>query len=221
MVSLPEGLTTIGDSAFRNKVISEINLPTTVIKLNKNTFRKEYSDDTQALVTKVYVISKEQYEDTKNFPASDYHKLYLKDDSVWTAEDFTYGDQEFCLWPADAYVSENNFKVHVVTGLSEQGTAKLEVNKNLVIPAKDSDGKKIQGIGDRAFYKKGITTLTLPENVKAPCDPSTWQEGQGITERGDFFIGASAFLGNELTSLDLPEGVICVGGNAFKLNKLT
>lgn len=221
VVSLPEGLTTIGDSAFRNKVISEINLPTTVIKLNKNTFRKEYSDDTQALVTKVYVISKEQYEDTKNFPASDYHKLYLKDDSVWTAEDFTYGDQEFCLWPADAYVSENNFKVHVVTGLSEQGTAKLEVNKNLVIPAKDSDGKKIQGIGDRAFYKKGITTLTLPENVKAPCDPSTWQEGQGITERGDFFIGASAFLGNELTSLDLPEGVICVGGNAFKLNKLT
>lgn len=58
VVSLPEGLTTIGDSAFRNKVISEINLPTTVIKLNKNTFRKEYSDDTQALVTKVYVISK-------------------------------------------------------------------------------------------------------------------------------------------------------------------
>ena len=220
-VNLPEGLTTIGDNAFRNKVIAEINLPTTVIKLNKNTFRKEYSDDTQALVTKVYVISKEQYEDTKNFPASDYHKLYLKDDSVWTAEDFTYGDQEFCLWPADAYVSENNFKVHVVTGLSEQGTAKLEVNKNLVIPAKDSDGKKIQGIGDQAFYKKGITTLTLPENVKAPCDPSTWQEGQGITERGDFFIGASAFLSNELTSLDLPEGVIYVGGNAFKLNKLT
>lgn len=220
-VNLPEGLTTIGDNAFRNKVIAEVNLPTTVTKLYENTFRKEYSDDTQAVVTKVYVTSKEQYEDTTNFPASDYHKLYLKDDSVWTAEDFTYGDQEFCMWPADAYSSVKNFKVHVVTGLSEQGTAKLEVNKNLVIPAKDSDGKKIQGIGDQAFYKKGITTLTLPENVKAPCDPSTWQEGQGVTERGDFFIGASAFLGNELTSLDLPEGVIYVGGNSFARNAIT
>ena len=96
-VNLPEGLTTIDDNAFRNKVIAEINLPTTVTKLNKNTFRKEYSDATQAVVTKVYVTSKEQYEDTTNFPASDYHKLYLKDDSVWTAEDFTYGNQEFCL----------------------------------------------------------------------------------------------------------------------------
>lgn len=220
-VNLPEGLTTIGDNAFRNKVIAEVNLPTTVTKLNKNTFRREYSDATQVVVTKVYVTSKEQYEDTKNFPASDYHKLYLKNDSVWTAEDFTYGDQEFALWPADTYSSAKNFKVHVVTGLSEQGVEKLENNKNLVIPAKDSDGKKIQGIGDQAFYKKGITTLTLPENVKAPCDPSTWQEGQGVTERGDFFIGASAFLGNELTSLDIPEGVIYVGGNAFKSNKLT
>lgn len=220
-VNLPEGLTTIDDNAFRNKVIAEINLPTTVTKLNKNTFRKEYSDATQAVVTKVYVTSKEQYEDTTNFPASDYHKLYLKDDSVWTAEDFTYGDQEFALWPADAYSSVKNFKVHVVTGFSEQGVAKLENNKNLVIPAKDSDGKKIQGIGDQAFNKKGITTLTLPENIKAPCDPSTWQEGQGVTERGDFFIGASAFLGNELTALDLPEGVIYVGGNAFARNTIT
>lgn len=195
-LTLPEGLTTIGSYAFRNKVIAEVMLPTTVKKLNKNTFEKTQSD----VITKVYVTSKEQYEDTKNFPEGTGHKLYLKDDSVWTVDDFTYGEESFGLWPADDYHSTKNFTVHVVTGFSEQGKEKIKVNKNLVIPEKDANGKKIQGIGAGAFSRKAtgeedlrIETLTLTENVKASCEPSTWQEVQGLTERGDFFIGASAF----------------------------
>ena len=94
-LTLPEGLTTIGSYAFRNKVVAEVMLPTTVKKLNKNTFEKTQSD----VITKVYVTSKEQYEDTKNFPEGTGHKLYLKDDSVWTADDFTYGEESFGLWP--------------------------------------------------------------------------------------------------------------------------
>lgn len=177
-------------------------LPTTVKKLNKNTFEKTQSD----VITKVYVTSKEQYEDTKNFPVGTGHKLYLKDDSVWTADDFTYGEESFGLWPADDYHSTKNFTVHVVTGFSEQGLEKIKVNKNLVIPAKDSDGKKIQGIGSKAFSRTKteeelqIETLTLPENVKASCEASTWQEVEGLAERGDFFIGASAFTRNKLTT---------------------
>ena len=223
-LTLPEGLTTIGSYAFRNKVVVEVMLPTTVKKLNKNTFEKTQSD----VITKVYVTSKEQYKDTKNFPEGTGHKLYLKDDSVWTADDFTYGEESFGLWPADDYRSIKNFTVHVVTGFSDQGKEKIKVNKNLVIPAKDANGKKIQGIGTGAFSRKAkgeedlqIETLTLPENVKASCEPSTWQEVQGLTERGDFFIGASAFMRNKLTTLDLPEGVIYVGGNSFKYNGLT
>ncbi len=73
-MTLPEGLTTIGSYAFRNKVVAEVMLPTTVKKLNKNTFEKTQSD----VITKVYVTSKEQYEDTKNFPVGTGHKLYLK-----------------------------------------------------------------------------------------------------------------------------------------------
>ena len=53
--------------------------------------------------------------------------------------------------PADAYQSTKNFTVHVVTGFSDQGTEKIKVNKNLVIPAKDANGKKIRGIGTGAF----------------------------------------------------------------------
>ncbi|MCI8637691.1 MAG: leucine-rich repeat protein [Coprococcus sp.] len=221
-VTLNEGLETIGADAFRNKIISEISLPKSVTKIDANTFRKEYSDATQALVTKVYVSLKSQYDDTKNFPSSTYHQVYLLDTSVWTAEDFTYGEEEFKLYPANEYGNDLVVKACVVTGFSENGLKKLEMNKDLVIPAKDSSGKKVQGIGNSAFRKMGITSLSLPENVKADYDDSTWSTtGQGLTERGDFFISASAFLGNALTTLELPDGVIYVGGNAFSQNQLT
>lgn len=221
-VVLNEGLETIGADAFRNKVISEVTLPSTVTKINKNTFRKEYSDDTAAVVTKVYVSLKSQYDDTKNFPASEFHQLYLSDTSVWTAEDFTYGEEAFELYPASEEDKKLNVNARVVTGFSENGLKKLETNKNLVIPAKDSKGKVVQGIGKSAFNKAGITSLTLPENAKAAYDDKIWSTtGQGLKERGDFFIGASAFLGNALNTIDIPDGVIYVGNSAFNGNQLT
>ena len=221
-VTLYEGLETIGADAFRNKVITEITLPTTVTKINKNTFRKEYSDGTEAIITKVYVSLQSQYEDVKNFPDSDYHEIYLTDASVWTTKDFTYGEQGFALYPAAEYSSTPNFNVWVVTGFSEEGEKKIAENTEVVIPAEDTDGKKVQGIGNSAFKGRGITSLTLPENVKAEYDDSTWETtGKGLTERGDFFIGSSAFQKNSLTELELPDGVIYVGGNAFNTNQLT
>ena len=221
-VILPEGLETIGDNAFRNKVISEIVLPSTVTKLDKNTFRKEYSDDTSAVITKVYVSLRSQYEDKGNFPDSEYHQIYLTDTSVWTAEDFTYGEQAFELYPATESEKKLTVNAWVITGLSEEGNKKISENTELVIPEEDPNGNKVQGIGNSALTKLGITSLVLPENVKAAYDDTTWETtGKGLTERGDFFIGASAFLGNSLTTLELPEGVVFVGNNAFKSNQLT
>ncbi|HBA63568.1 MAG TPA: hypothetical protein DCZ20_06910 [Lachnospiraceae bacterium] len=221
-VVLNDGLETIGADAFRNKIISEIDLPETVTKINKNTFRKEYSDSTQAVVTKVYVSLQSQYEDKKNFPDSDFHQIYLRDASVWTAEDFTYGEETFELYPAGEVSGKVSLNQWVVTGFSEDGLKKLETNKELAIPAEDPSGRSIQGVASNAFRRMGIISLSLPENVKTAYDDSTWSTtGQGLTERGDFFIGAGAFLGNDLTTLELSDGVILVGGNAFSQNQLT
>ena len=221
-LELNEGLEVIGDNAFRNKVIANITLPKTVTKLSKNTFRKEYSDSTEAVVTKVYVSLQSQYEDKENFLESEYHKLYLTDTSVWTANDFTYGTESFELYPASEKAKKITVPAWVVTGLSEIGENKIKTNTDVVIPATDSNGKKVQGVGNAALDKLGITSLTLPKEVKATYDDNTWTStGKGLTERGDFFIGASAFLGNKLTNLELPDGVIYIGGSAFKSNQLT
>ena len=216
-LELSEGLETIGTFAFRNKIIESVELPTTVTKLPANVFTKEYSDTTEAVVTKVYVTSSSQYHDTKNFPASGYHKLYLKATDEWTAEDFTYGEITNDLYPANNTKDTLTVTSWAVTGFSEQGMEKIKVNKNLIIPTVDSNEKAVTGIADSAFQKQEIESVVFPENVKTAYD-GKWNSE--LTERGNFVIGASAFLGNNLKKVVLPEGVIMVKGNAFKNNPI-
>lgn len=221
-LTLPEGLETIGNYAFRNKIIETVKLPESVQKLDANVFLKEYSDDFPVAVTKVYVSNFEQYSDKTNFPVSDTHKLLYTGTSEWVAEDFTYGTRTL---KSDDYVTVGNDKdagltgdIHVITGLTEQGENKLALNKEMVIPSKDPDGKKIQGISDNAFKNKGLTSLTLPETEKVDNN-TTWDSS--VAKRGDFFIMGYAFSGNKIETLDVPEGVLFIGTQAFRNNKLT
>ena len=219
-LTLSEGLEKIGKRAFRNKVIAEVELPSTVKSLSDKVFEKEYSDDTQAVKTKVYV-NKKQYSDKQNFPASDYHEYVLKidkNDTEWDAYDFTYGKISQKLYPAHNTEDATIIEGTGITGLSAYGEAKLELNKNVVIPKKDTDGKTIIGIGEKAFQKKGIESVIFPEGVMTDYHGN--DAAEGVTKRGNFIIQSSAFAGNELTSVNLPEGVIYVGNNAFKGNKL-
>lgn len=139
--------------------------------------------------------------------------------NAWEATDFTYGewaiDKNDMLCPSNDSEAYLKTAVWVVTGLSDSGKAKLENNKDLVIPAKDSDGKKVQGVGKEAFKKMGLTSVQFPENVKTDND-TNWDSS--VKERGDFFIGNLAFQGNNLKEVTLPEGVFYVATNGFSRN---
>ena len=139
--------------------------------------------------------------------------------NAWEAADFTYGewaiDKNDMLCPSNDNEAYLKTTVWVVTGLSDSGKAKLENNKDLVIPAKDSDGKKVQGVGKEAFKKMGLTSVQFPENVKTAND-TNWDSS--VKERGDFFIGNLAFYGNNLEEVTLPEGVFYVAMSAFGRN---
>lgn len=218
-LELSEGLETIGSYAFRNKIVAEVNLPKSVTKVDKNAFVKQYSGGATPVETKIYVQKKSQYEDKKNFPDNaGMHRYIFKNDGEWTADDFVYDTQNFDVYRATNTTDKIVVDAWVVKGLSDSGKEKLKVNKNLVIPSNDPSGKKVQGVGTGAFSKLGIQSVTFPENVKAPYD-GKWNST--LKERGDFFIGANSFSGNEIKSLTLPEGVIYIGGSAFSSNKLT
>ena len=225
-VELPEGLVKIGSYAFRNKKIAEVKLPATVEALPKTVFAKEVTSaegktETYNLVTKVYVDDATKYTDASKFPKSEFHKILSDDVNVWNAEDFTYADVTLDSNNSPAPAQDNgNFitgTIHVVSGLTDSGKAKLANNKNLVVPAVDDNGNKVQGVGNNAFKSLNLESVEFPKNVKAP---SNGQWDSTVTTRGDFFIGASAFQGNNLTELTVPEGVIYIGVNAFSKNKL-
>ncbi|ASS37232.1 leucine-rich repeat protein [Mogibacterium pumilum] len=225
-LELPEGLTTIGKYAFRNKKVAELKLPATVTALPKNVFAKEVTSasgktEKYDLVTKVYVDDISKYSDTSKFPKSEFHKILSDDVNVWNAEDFTYADVVLDSNNSPAPAQDNmniiTGTIHVVSGLTDSGKAKLASNKNLVVPAVDDNGNKVQGVGSNAFKSLGLESVDLPKNVKAP---SNGQWDSNVTTRGDFFIGSSAFQGNNLTELTVPEGTIYIGGNAFNKNKL-
>lgn len=144
----------------------------------------------------------------------------------WTAEDFTYGTQTFETYPSAEFGKKLTVDAWVVTGFSEAGKAKFETNKDLVIPAVDPDGKKVQGVGNNAFYVSktpwNIESVTFPETSKVAYDDSFWTTtGKGVTQRGDFWIGSNAFQKNAIEKVNFPEGVIYIGNNAFKTNKLS
>lgn len=139
--------------------------------------------------------------------------------NAWEATDFTYG--EWVIGGSDKICPSNDdtaylkTKVWVVTGLSDSGKAKLENNKDLVIPAKDPDGKKVQGVGESAFKSMGIKSVKFPENVKTAND-TNWDSN--VKERGDFFIGGLAFQSNNLEEVTLPVGVFYLARQAFAKN---
>ncbi|MDD6920158.1 MAG: leucine-rich repeat domain-containing protein [Eubacteriales bacterium] len=248
-LTLPEGLEEIGDNAFRNVIVESVDLPKTVKALKQNTFRVEYSPSdpnapTDYFKTKVFVTNKSQYEDKTNFPLSDYHMIIPNLDNEWFAEDFTYktvvpnGEvendkliEEFKLYlPSEGTAATNKIidtEYVLVTGFSEQGLLKLKKNKNLVIPEKNVDGKKINGIAASAFKAKELESVVLPSNVFKTKEEDTknsfWYTdwNTALEKRGDFFIGSNAFSGNSIKTLVLPEGVVHIGFSAFNNNQLT
>lgn len=224
-VTLSEGLEKIGSYAFRNKIIETVNLPESVQALPENVFTKEYSDDTQAVVTTVYV-SLAQISDKSNFPDSSYHKLVLRDDPedvTWNAYDFTYAQAE----EKDMYDAAMTETITVtgwaVTGFSESGLKKLERNTELVIPSQDPEGKQVTEIAANAFkydakkMSQKITSVVFPEDIKTAYNGTLSEKEQ----RGNFLIRDMAFYNQGLTQLTLPEGVLLVGRQAFAKNQLT
>jgi len=134
----------------------------------------------------------------------------------WTQADFTYTEYSKTLYGCD-YTREFTIKGQAISGLSEEGKEKLKNTTELVIPAFDVDGNKIVGIADNAFSKCGLTKVTFPTGMMVEYDDTITNK---VTKRGNFIIGSSAFSGNELTEVYLPEGVIAILPNAFQNNKL-
>ena len=169
----------------------------------------------------------------------------------YDANDYTYGEYSLstatnqetnALYPGNDHSYMLPGTKWVVTGFSRRGAAKFKANNtDLVIPAKDTDGKTVQGVGNNAFNAstsstnpvikesgKKVTSVVFPTGImtKENIDEinTKWALYLGkhgpLTEVGDFYIGYRAFSNNDISELVIPEGTILVDMNAFTANKL-
>jgi hypothetical protein len=82
-------------------------------------------------------------------------------------------------------------------------------------------GLPVTIIGNRAFYRKDLSAVTIPETV-VTIEPLAFAENQ--LQRADIpgcvSIAYEAFAGNQLTALVLSERLSSIGPRAFINNKL-
>jgi len=91
--------------------------------------------------------------------------------------------------------SDNDFQFDRLTGELYGGSSNVTS-----IPA-TIWGASVTSIGNRAFEKKGLTSIAIPDSVT--------------------FIGDYAFANNQLTSLTIPKSVMIIGDYAFEGNPLS
>jgi len=110
----------------------------------------------------------------------------------------------FCIYSflsfGQQYESENNFRVEILSNGQIIINEYVGTNSTVRIPP-TIQNRTVGGIGNRAFMKKNITSITIPDNVVA--------------------IGVNAFSFNKLTTIIIPSRVTHIGGNAFSGNNLT
>jgi len=135
---------------------------------------------------------------------------------TWSAEDFVYTHYEKTLYGCD-YSRQFVISGQTIAGFSESGFKKLEKSKDLILPSTDTEGNKLIGVADNAFENLGLTSVMFPVGMMVDYDDTVTNV---VTRRGNFIIGSAAFMGNELTEVNLPEGVIAVLPNAFQNNKI-
>lgn len=122
-----------------------------------------------------------------------------EDEAPWDSGDFLYGEIEKKI------ISRNSY--YGITGLSASGKKKLQNNKYLVLPAYQEEGgeeKAVEGVGREAFQGLGLTGLKI-------------QLAEGVKE---YIIDDGAFSENEISELELPEGVKYIEAFAFKDNQI-
>lgn len=106
-------------------------------------------------------------------------------------------------WEKSDFVIEQDGEETVVRGLSEAGLEKVRTNKDVVIPEGITvlTGNKRNGNDTGNLHGKKLTSITLPSTLK--------EIGYGFLDR------------NNISSLNLPEGMEVVAPGAVQNNSLT
>lgn len=193
-VNLPETLESIGDSAFCFTHISTIKLPASLKSIGKNAFYNynfNYRSNLFAECAPVDISAGCFYDYGTLYVPSEYYEQY-KTAAGWKNFTIIAGDYNI-----DGFVYKK-LTDETVSLVKYTGSAKEIIIPDIItIKGKQY---RVTDIGERAFYDKGISKLTLPTTLES--------------------IGEYAFNYNKIAELDIPQSVRRIGSYAFSSNNI-
>jgi len=236
-------VTSIGNSAFANRLLSGITIPDSVTTIENNAFARNKLENAESIEISENVIS-------IGIGAFAYNQLTginIPDGVVFLAG-FNNNDLASVTIPSSVTtIGVNAFSYNMLTAITIPeavttiGNNAFSYNKltNVTIPDTVTSigndifsnnrlisaaiSENVTIIGNSAFANNELTGVTIPAKVSTiGSEAFAFNLINNIIFSGNVLvIGAGAFRNNELVSVTIPESVHTIGDRAFRYNKLT
>ncbi len=227
-VVIPEGITSISNSAFRETPLTSVQLPSTLTNIGDTAFL-----DTQltsvVIPNSVTLIGDSAFSESNLMSVLIGNSVIKIGENAFSDDEVGGGNQLTSIMIPDSVVtigdrafSTNKLESVILgSGIKTLGRFSFYRNKlaNISIPG------NVEEIGEGAFQINELESVFIPESIKS-INSEVFSDNQ--LERMDIennydirSIDEFAFSRNNLTSADIPDSVISIGDGAYLSNQLT